>query len=167
MKAMRFARIVLVSIALIDFCVPSVLLAANPAPQPTVLDVSLVDGGTLQGKVIDLQGGKTSGIPISLQTQNYKTLTTKTTEDGRFSIQGLRGGVYQVAAGQGQSTTYRLWSNGTAPPSAANNAIVYTQNGNSIGGLKTFLANPVVIAGVVATAVAVPVVSANQPHASP
>ena len=70
--------------------------------------------------------------------------------------------MYHVAAGQNQGSFLRVWKSGTAPPSAQNNAIVYTQG----GGIKSFLANPIVIAGVVATAIAVPVALANSHHAS-
>jgi hypothetical protein len=90
---------------------------------------------------------------------------TTSTADGRFAVQGLKGGVYRVAAGQGQGV-YRLWTAKSAPPSAQKNAIVYTQFGTG-GGLKMFLANPIVVAGVVATAVAVPVAVANSKPSSP
>ena len=63
---------------------------------------------------------------------------------------------------------YRFWSPGTAPPAAQKGAIVYTQNGNGGGGgLKMFLSNPIVIAGIVATAIAVPVALNNSHPSSP
>jgi hypothetical protein len=100
-----------------------------------------------------------------------------TAADGGFAVQGLKGGVYQVSTLQGHGI-YRLWSPGTAPPVAQNGAILYTQssavdsnvvhytqNGDG-GGLKMLLTNPIVIAGIVATAVAVPV-ALNQWHHTP
>ena len=161
MKAVRVIRSVMLLLATLGLCIPSVALASQPA----VVDIALADGGTLHGRVIDLQGSNVAGIPVSLQTQDRDVVSTTTVADGRFSMQGLQGGVYHVAAGQGQGA-YRLWSPGTAPPAAHNDAIVYTQNGHG-GGLKMWLSNPIVIAGIVATAVAVPVALANSGSSSP
>jgi hypothetical protein len=167
MKAVKF---VLVSMAVLGLCVPSLALAVESLPQPVVTDVALDNGGTLQGQLVDLPGNNVAGVPVSMRTQDHHVATTTTLADGRFTVQGLKGGVYQVAAGEGQGV-YRLWSPGTAPPSARNGAIVYTQNcrggGCGGGGLKNFLANPLVIAAIVATAIAVPVALANSHDASP
>lgn len=166
MKTVRVIRSVFVSLATLGMCVPTVAFAADPAPQPVVSDIALANGGTLQGRLIDLQGGNVANVPVSLRTQDRIVATTTTESDGRFSVEGLNGGVYQVAAGQGQGV-YRLWTDGTAPPAAQSGAVVYTQNTTSGGGLKSFLANPLVIAGIVATAIAVPVAIANSQSSSP
>lgn len=147
-------------------CMPQIAFAVEPVAQPAVADVALADGGTLHGQVLDSQGGGVAGVPVSLRTQDRDVAATATANDGHFAVSNLRGGVYQVAAGQGHGI-YRLWTAGTAPPSARNGAIVYTQNGNGGGGLKMFLSNPIVIAGIVATAIAVPVVLNNTRHSSP
>ena len=61
-----------------------------------------------------------------------------------------------------------MWTANAAPPSAQKDALVYTQFGaGGGGGLKMLLANPIVVAGVVATAIAVPVAIANASPASP
>jgi hypothetical protein len=166
MKTVRVIRSVFVSLATIGLCVPSVALAADPAPQPVVSDIALANGGTLQGRLIDLQGGSVAGVPVSLRTQDRVVATTTTEKDGQFAVKGLNGGVYQVAAAQGQGV-YRFWTDGTAPPSAKSGAIVYTQNSTGGGGIKSFLSNPLVIAGIVATAIAVPVAIANSQDSSP
>jgi hypothetical protein len=148
---------------------PQVVFAAAPSTVPAVVDIALADGGVLHGQVVDLQGSGVTGAPVAVKTQNRDVATAITTADGHFSVTGLRGGVYQVAAGQDQGV-YRLWSAGTAPPSAQNKAIIYTQNGteNAGGGWKMLLTNPIVIAGVVATAVAVPLaLSHHNKPASP
>jgi hypothetical protein len=155
-----------------------VAFAAGPAPAPAVVDVALGQGGVLQGQVVSLQGSGQAGVPVFVKAQEHNVATTVTAADGTFSVQGLRGGVYQVAAAKGQGI-YRAWSPGTAPPAAQNTAIIYTQNGKVDGNVvvytgqgggfspKMLLTNPIVIAGVVATAVAVPVALANSHHASP
>jgi hypothetical protein len=153
-------------LGLLGFCIASAGFAAELAPQPVVIDIALADGGTVHGQLIDLQGGRVAGVPVSLETQSRAVAATTTTADGRFTAQGLRGGVYHVATAQGQGT-YRFWSPGTAPPSARNNAIVYTQNG--VGGFtpSMLLTNPIVVGSVVGSVVAAPIAVVNSRHASP
>jgi hypothetical protein len=166
MKKGRIVRGLVVCLATLGLCLPEVAFAA--APQlPPVVDVAMADGGVLHGQVVDLQGTGVSGVPISVKDKEKDVASATTTADGRFAVQGLRGGVYHVAAGQGQGQgIFRVWTAKAAPPSAQKDAIVYTQNGGG-GGMKMFLTNPIVIAGIVATAIAVPVALANSHHASP
>lgn len=160
-------RSVAASLAVLGLCLPQVAFAESAPATPAVVDVAMADGGVLHGQVVDLQKGGAANVPVTVRTQGNDVAKTTTQKDGRFTVQGLRGGVYQVAAGQGQGV-YRLWTANAAPPSAQNNAVVYTQNTNGkSGGLKTFLANPIVIAGIVATAIAVPVALANSHSSSP
>jgi hypothetical protein len=167
MKRARFIRGVFVSLAVVGLCVPEVALAAEQTPPPVITDIALAEGGTLHGQLVDLRAGGVAGAPVSLRAQDREVAATTTRSDGRFEVPGLRGGVYQLAAGQGNGI-YRFWSPGTAPPAAQKGAIVYTQNGGGQGGgLKMLLANPVVVAGIVATAIAVPVALSNSRPASP
>jgi hypothetical protein len=167
MKMGRLVRGAMIALATLGLCLPEVALAALSPTPPAVVDIAMADGGVLHGQVVDLQGGSTTGIPVSVRAQNQEIVRTTTAKDGQFAVQGLRGGVYQVAAGEGQGV-YRLWTANAAPPSAQKSAIVFTQCGGSgCGGLKMLLANPIVIAGVVATAIAVPVALANSNPSSP
>jgi hypothetical protein len=165
MKAGRFVRGTMILLATVGVCLPELALAASPPTPPAVIDVAMADGGVLHGQVVDLQGGNATGLPVSVRSQDKEITRTTTAKDGRFTVQGLRGGVYQVAAGEGQGV-YRLWTAKAAPPSAQKNAIVFTQ-GILGGGPKMLLANPIIVAGVVATAVAVPVAIANSSPSSP
>jgi hypothetical protein len=162
MKTGKLVRGIVVSLAVLGMCLPGMAFAASPAPAPAVVDVAMADGGVLHGQLVDLQGGNAAGVPVAVKAQNQQVLRTTTLKDGHFTVEGLRGGVYQVAAGQGQGV-YRLWTAKAAPPSAQKHAIVFTAG----GGAKMLLANPIVIAGVVATAVAVPVAVANSRPSSP
>ncbi len=175
MRTVRFVRGVVLTLAAMGICVPQVAFAAEPAP--AILDVALADGGVLHGQVINAQGAGAAGMPVYIRTQDRDVAAATTAADGGFAVQGLKGGVYQVSTLQGHGI-YRLWSPGTAPPVAQNGAILYTQssavdsnvvhytqNGDG-GGLKMLLTNPIVIAGIVATAVAVPV-ALNQWHHTP
>ncbi len=176
MKIARLVRGVALSLAALGVCVPQIAFAVEPAP--AILDVALADGGVLHGQVLNTQGVGAAGMPVYIRAQERDVAAVTTAANGAFSVQGLKGGVYQVSTLQGHGV-YRLWSPGTAPPAAQNGAIVYTQstavdsgvvhytqNGSEGGGLKMLLANPVVIAGVVATAVALPI-ALNQWHHTP
>jgi hypothetical protein len=147
-------------------CIPTVAFAVEPTPMPVVTDVALQDGGTLSGQVIDLQGAGVAGIPVSVQAQNHEIASATTAKEGHFNVPGLKGGVYHVAAAEGHGV-YRLWTPGTAPPAARNGVIVYTQDTPERSTWKMFFANPIVIAGLVATAIAVPIALSNSHPASP
>ncbi len=166
MTTVRLVRTVIVSLATLGICLPEVTFASAPPPTPAVVDIALADGGVLHGQVVDLQGGRAANVPVSVKAPDREVARTITTGEGRFAVQGLKGGVYQVAAGDGQGV-YRLWAANTAPPSAQKGAIVYTQNPQPRGTLKMLLSNPIVIAGLVATAIAVPVALANSGSGSP
>ncbi len=176
MDFLKYVRITLVAFAVAGVCVPQMVFAVAPSPAPAVIDVALRDGGVLHGQVVNVEGSGVAGMPVSIKAQDRTVAATTTAPNGTFSIPGLKGGVYQVATVQGQGV-YRLWSPGTAPPIAQQGAVVYARDravdGNLVaytqggGGLKMLLANPIVIAGVIATAVAVPVALANSHDASP
>jgi hypothetical protein len=165
MKNGKLVRGMVISLAVLGMCLPEMVFAVPPSTTPAVVDIAMADGGVLHGQLIDLRGGNAVGLPVSVKAQNKEIVRTTTVKDGRFTVQGLRGGVYQVAAGQGQGV-YRLWTAKAAPPSAQKNAIVFTQ-GLFGGGPKMLLANPIVVAGVVATAIAVPVAVVNSQPSSP
>jgi len=165
MKNGKLVRGMVISLAVLGMCLPEMVFAVPPSATPAVVDIAMANGGVLHGQLIDLRGGNAVGLPVSVKAQNKEIVRTTTVKDGRFTVQGLRGGVYQVAAGQGQGV-YRLWTAKAAPPSAQKNAIVFTQ-GLFGGGPKMLLANPIVVAGVVATAIAVPVAVVNSQPSSP
>jgi hypothetical protein len=164
MKTGSLVRRVVITLATVGMCIPSVALAAEPAP--AVTDVALNDGGILYGQVVDLRGAAVTGVPVSVKAQDRDVAAATTNTEGRFAVSGLRGGVYHVAAADGHGV-YRLWSPGTAPPSAQNNAIVYTQDVEHRSTVKMFFSNPVVIAALVATAIAVPLALSNRSPSSP
>jgi hypothetical protein len=188
---MRKVRFVFSLLAVVGIGLPAAAFAAAPATAPTVTDVALVQGGLLQGQVVNpVNGSGMANVPVTLRTQDQIVASTTTGADGRFAIQGVRGGVHQVVAGEGQGI-YRFWAPGTAPPAAQVKAVVYTQTavaetspnvpvtytgcdtctgsgqgGGAAagGGFKRFITNPWVIGGVVATAIAVPVALNNSGH---
>jgi len=169
MKLKTLLQWMMVTWATVGLCLPELAFSATPAPTPAVVDIELADGGVLHGQVVDLQKGGVAGVPVSLLAQDREVARTATTENGQFTIPGLRGGVYRVAAGKEAQGLFRIWSARTAPPAAQKKAIVYTQNCCAGGGgtLKMLLSNPIIVAGLVATAIAVPVALACGEPASP
>jgi hypothetical protein len=169
MKIGRHIQTVIVLLSLLGMLAPAQLLATAPEIN-AVKDVALHDGGVLVGQVVDPQGAAKAGTPVTISFDGQTIASTNTGSDGYFAVKGLRGGVHQVATTEGQGA-YRLWAAGTAPPAAQEGVLVVAGNdlarGQSTGGPKALLANPLVIAGVVATAVAVPVAVVNSRPASP
>ena len=135
---------------------------------PAVPDVALDAGGTLHGQVVDVQGNPLAGAPVAIRHLNRQVARTISDQSGRFHVTGLRGGAYGIAVGP-SSTACRLWVPNTAPPSARPAALVVVGDQQVLGQccpqtcnrLKCWLANPFVIAGIIVTAVAIPVAIHN------
>jgi hypothetical protein len=154
----------------------------SPPPLPLVSDVALGEGGVLSGQVVNRQGVPVPGASVVLRQNDVEVGGAATDLHGQFRVSGLRGGLYQVGAGQGAGI-YRLWAARTAPPSAQTAALVVS--GNDVirgqccgdcggcnpcccdgGGLIGFLTSPIVVAALVATAIAVPIALANEHKSS-
>lgn len=137
---------------------------ALPAASLTAIDVQLQRGGLLFGQAVDAHGAPMSGEPVSVRHQGRQVVTTTADRTGRFCLGGLRGGTYEIAAGEARNM-FRLWAPGTAPPCAAQGAFVVAGaaavRGQS-GPISFWLSKPWVIAGAVAAAVAVPVAIHNH-----
>lgn len=134
--------------------------AAAVAPQ----DVALADGGVLTGQVVDTAGKPQAMSPVSLQSGGKEIARVTTDKDGQFRVASLKGGVYQVST-KGNSGVYRFWAPRTAPPTSLNglnmvsgNQIVRGQMGggpfSSVG--QWIAEHPIITAGAIATAIAVP-----------
>ncbi len=168
MRDISVVRSVLVSLAVIGFCLPQPILAAGTAAEQEQIatDVELSDDGVLLGQVVDPQGVAVVNVPVSIVQQNREIAAAVTGNQGYFAIGGLGGGVYQIVAAGGHRI-YRLWTPGTAPPLSEQGALVVAGAETVRGQLGCcgapcfWLSNPWVIAGVTATAVAVPVIMHN------
>jgi len=149
-------------------CLPQVVFAATPGPAQSgiVSDVQLHEGNVLIGQLVSPESAPAVDAQVSLHSGDQLLATTKTDAKGLFAFRGLQNGVYQVVAPNGQGA-YRVWSQGTAPPAAQPGALIVSGNDTVRGqyamrGLRNFLANPLVIAGIVAAAVAIPVAIHNS-----
>jgi len=142
------------------------ITAARPGVS-AVRDVALQDGGSLAGQVLDVAGAPVAGTAVAVLDQGRPVATTQTGADGRFTMSGVKAGVYEVATANGV-TVCRLWAPRTAPPAAQAEALVV--DGNTVvrggsdgsckpggyGGVVGFLSNPWVLGGIVAAAIAIP-----------
>lgn len=165
---------VAVCCAMVGLCLPQMALAAGlPGQKPVVTDVQLHDGGTLYGRVVNADYRPVVREAVALSSGGRRIDSGQTNHDGYFAFEGLQSGVYQVTLAHGQGA-YRVWARGTAPPSAPPQVLIVNGADTVRGqqGMRTvrnFLSNPIVIAGIVATAVAVPVAihNANKYSGSP
>ena len=176
MKGMDLVKGVLVSLAVVGFCLPQTASAAGATVDRVAVatDVELGAGGVLVGQVVDPQGIPLVKVPVSLQGRGQEIARARSDANGYFAVRGLRGGVHQLSTTGGQATL-RLWKPGSAPPLAQKGALLVVDRETVRGqcaepecgpsgckGLKYWLANPWVVTGIVATAVAVPVAIHNS-----
>jgi hypothetical protein len=101
--------------------VPSAAVMADApraAQVATATDnVVLGAGGTLQGSALTSEGKALSGAVVTVSHNGQVVAQTVSTQDGAFSVNGLRGGLHTVSAG-GSAKTYRLWTADAAPEAA-------------------------------------------------
>ena len=82
--------------------------------------------------------------------------STRTDSEGKFALTGVQAGVYQLQSGN-VSGTYRVWAPQTAPPSASQGILLVAgQDVVRHQGILSHLANPYVLAAIVAAAIAIP-----------
>lgn len=161
-------------------CVGMVLpqaASAGEQPVPQSNDVALRPGGLVVGRVIDREGVAQQGATVSIRQDQREVVRTTTDKNGVFAAQGLRGGQYQILTEQGQGL-YRFWAPDTAPPAAQEAAVVVTspdvvrgqygnQFGYGYGWLDWMRAHPYLTAGIIASAIAIPVaLAADHDHNS-
>ncbi len=157
-----------VGLATVGFCMPqAVLEAAAPNQQTPVVvsDIQLQQGNVLLGQIVTPDNAAVVGVDVSLYSKNHRLVISKTDQRGYFAFPGLQAGVYHVIAPGGEGV-YRAWTENSAPPAAKPAALIVTRRGTVRGQramrrFRNLLANPWIVAGIVATAVAVPVAIHN------
>ena len=98
-------------------------------PENSMLDISLGKSGTFTGRTVDHTGAAVEGAKVVLKQGKTVVAETVTDQDGRFAVQSLKSGVYQVGSGATEGT-FRMWSEKAAPPSAKSQALlVLGENG--------------------------------------
>ena len=174
MKGATIVKGILVSLAVVGFCLPQTAFAVElpSGKMPGVIDVGLLDGGLLVGQVVDAQGAVLKNVSVSVRRQGQEVAKAQTDDRGYFAVRGLRTGMYQIVAAKGHGI-YRLWAPGKAPPSAHKGVLVVAGRdmvrgqgplAATLGGIG--LSSPLVIGAVVAASVAVPVAIRNSERPS-
>ncbi len=146
-------------------------------------DFELEKNGLFSGQIVNAQGQPQAGAAVILhgRIQQYKTVSDAR---GWFHFASLTGGTYRLETG-GKQQLFRLWTHGTAPPKS-NQKMLVVQQGKTIvlgqycgdgvncgsgvgagGRVKHALANPLVIGGIVAAAIAIPVAIHNADDDDP
>ena len=136
-------------------------------------DVALQPGGLLHGQVLNEQGVAQPNARVTVVRDGEAIAVANTDERGRFVVSGLSGGVHEIHTNS-RGDVYRLWAPRTAPPAAKNAVLIVTGDNvvRSVGGgppvapaapassgwMKGlgWLANPWVLAAIVAAAIAIP-----------
>jgi hypothetical protein len=163
----------------------SAVTAAEPARttrerqrHAAVLDAALSQSGTLSGKVYNAQGKPLPGVDVVVVAPRGEAVRLLTNEQGEFAAGGLKGGVYHLTAGHG-SQLVRAWTEGTAPPAAERQIFIVSDTRVALGQYepgtlghfmqeaKYTLSNPLIVGGIIAAAVAIPVAIHNSDDDGP
>lgn len=138
-----------------------------------VVDVQLQPGGVLVGQLVDASGAPSADVEVRVTLADGREAHGKTGEQGGFAFRGVEG--LATVATEDTLAVTRVWKPGAAPPNATPALLLVegqpiargqhyanprTQHIFDRG--KRLMANPLFVAGVVATAVAIPVAIAND-----
>lgn len=133
-------------------------------PSVEICDLALDAQGGLQGVVVDVHGAPQPAAKVVLMRQKQEVGRAQADRSGRFRVSGLRGGVYMLQSG-GQVRFVRAWAAKTAPPNAKPAALIVTGDGVIRGQMpleQFFASDAVIIAGLVAALIAIPIAVSNQ-----
>jgi hypothetical protein len=150
---------------------PQAMLAAEPRPATPaalqsleVVDVALGRNGLLIGRVLNRRGQGVGGTSVTVVEGTTAVSQVTTDRAGHFHVAGLASGVHQLVTPNGHQIC-RLWRAEAAPPSAQP-SVQFVIDDKVVAGqyspLKCWLANPWVMGGIIAVAVAVPVAVYNN-----
>ena len=147
------------------------------------VDIALNTGGLLVGQVVNTEGQALVATQVVLKSGGKEVARCQTDKEGAFQVAGLKGGAVQIASA-GTEGNCRLWAPGTAPPAAQQGLLVVAEGevvrGQHAGGrvpgrrygrgvqghggglLALMIDHPLVTAGAVGAAIAVPLAVSND-----
>lgn len=158
---------------------------ATAAAEIHSVDVALQTGGILSGQVVNAAGRPLAGEAVVLAVGGKEIARCQSGKDGSFRVANLKGGAVEVAA-VGVAGNCRLWSPGTAPPAAQHGLLVVAAGdtvrgqhcgspvgcggivagrgvrGHGGGLLGLMIEHPLVTAGAVGAAIAIPLATSND-----
>lgn len=154
------------------------VLAEKKAADALAVDVALHKDGLLIGQLVGASGKPSADATVRLTLADGRKAEAKTNADGGFAFKNVRG----VARLESDKTALmvRSWTSEAAPPSAAP-AVLLVEGGEiargqryagpiangTVSHTKRLFANPLFVAGAVATAVAIPVAIHNADDDDP
>jgi len=107
---------------------PESKIQLAPSAVAPVIDVALGEQGILQGRVSDTAGAVRGAVEVDIRRGTESLVVVTTDGNGRFVVQGMEAGVYQIAT-DGGGGIVRVWAPGTAPPAAARGVDLRTDAG--------------------------------------
>ena len=141
----------------------------SPQAQPLPDDVALDSAGYLHGVVADAQGRPIADQPVLLGRPGCQLPPCRADAAGRFRVGPLRGGPYYLSAG-GHTRLLRVWTAPTAPPAAAEVALMVVENDVVRGQMPMehfFASDAVIVGALVAAAITLPIVIHNSSNSGP
>lgn len=154
--------------SVVEASMPASLTTA-PTPVDLVADTELDSFGFLHGRVFSARGLPAADVTVVLRQTDRELVRTETDAQGRFRLGRLRGGTYQLSVGA-QGRLVRAWAAHTAPP-AAGDIVVVLRDGDVVRGqmpLEEFFASDaVLLIGLVAAMIAIPIAIHNSKPKSP
>jgi len=167
MRLINYIQNTVAIAAVIGMLLPTAILSADELPQPTagdlngvatkIIDVTLSDN-VLRGNLVDVAGNPAADVNVFIARDGRVLAAGRSNDKGAFAVANLAGGSYQVAAGD-RTVNVRCWAEKAAPPNAIAAPLIQVndiQRGQIHPG-TCLLANPWIVAGIVAAAVLVPV----------
>ncbi|MHB8974595.1 MAG: hypothetical protein ACYC3X_16825 [Pirellulaceae bacterium] len=169
MKASKVMHVAVVALTCLSSVSADLARAAGPAGTK-IRDVSLQSAGVLRGEVVNAQGVPRGDMQVTAVQNGQALAVAQTDPAGRFQLVRMTAGVYELQTA-GSSDVYRLWAPRTAPPAAQDSVllvageqvVVRQNNPHPVLGP---LANPWVIGGIVAAAVAIPLAISSRHNGS-
>lgn len=147
--------------------------SAAPTKAPLAIDVELHSEGLLVGQLVSANGSPAKESKVTVILPDGREAVAKTNAEGGFAFRGIRGAA--TIKSDKALAMVRVWAPGSAPPSATPALLLVEENGvargqyypgngvqNAFTKSKMLMANPLFVAGLVGTAVAIPVALAND-----
>lgn len=170
MKTNRWCKLLAVATACMHVCVGGVARASQPnltgnvmatSPAATATDVALTNRRSLDGQVVNANGAPVAHSTVWALQGGKSVATAQTDEQGWFSFDSMKGGVYQLETENGAGLV-RAWTESSAPPVAQSHALLVAdgQVARGQGAMRRLITNPWVWGIGIATAIAVPVIIA-------
>lgn len=150
----------------------SVPVVGRAPADSLAVDVTLHQDGVLIGQLVGASGKPSADAKVRLTLVDGRTAEAKTNADGGFAFKNVRG----VARLESDKTALvvRSWTSEAAPPNAAPAVLLVEGNevargqyhagpiaNGTVSRTKRLFANPLFVAGVIGTAVAIPVAIHN------